>query len=83
MKFSKFAVVSRYLSEQRLPERMQQLRDGVDGDVNGNRSGENEDGADSDGESMSHDEILKKLDDLKSCPLENGELQIVSLGKSC
>ncbi|XP_057779288.1 histone-lysine N-methyltransferase ATX2-like [Salvia miltiorrhiza] len=70
-----------YLSEQRLPERMQQLRDGVDSDANDNRSGENEDGADSDGESMSHDEILKKLDDLKSCPLEDGELQIVSLGK--
>ncbi|KAL1561344.1 histone-lysine N-methyltransferase ATX2-like [Salvia divinorum] len=70
-----------YLSEQRLPERMQQLRDGVDGDVKDNRSGENEDGADSDGESISHDELLKKLDDLKSSKLEDGELQIVSIGK--
>ncbi|XP_047983095.1 histone-lysine N-methyltransferase ATX2-like isoform X2 [Salvia hispanica] len=70
-----------YLSEQRLPESMQQLRDGVEGDVEDNRSRENEDGADSDGESISHDEILKKLDDLKSSKLEDGELQIVSLGK--
>ena len=62
---------------------MQQLRDGVEGDVEDNRSRENEDGADSDGESISHDEILKKLDDLKSSKLEDGELQIVSLGKSC
>ncbi|XP_042066795.1 histone-lysine N-methyltransferase ATX2-like isoform X1 [Salvia splendens] len=75
------SVVFRYLSEQRLPERMQQLRDGVDGNVKDNRSRENEDGADSDGESISHDEILKKLDDLKSSKLEDGELQIVSLGK--
>ncbi|KAG6422852.1 hypothetical protein SASPL_113234 [Salvia splendens] len=70
-----------YLSEQRLPVKMQQLRDGVDRDVKDNRSGVNEDGADSDGESLSYDEILKKLDDLKSCKLEDGELQIVSLGK--
>ncbi|KAH6778423.1 trithorax-like protein 2 [Perilla frutescens var. hirtella] len=70
-----------YLSEQRLPKRMLQLRDGIDGDANDSRSGEHEDGADSDGESMSHDEISKKLDDLKSCALEDGELQIVSLGK--
>lgn len=69
-----------YLSEQKLPKRMLQLRDGVDGDVN-DSSGVQEDGADSDGESMSHAEISKKLDDLKSCPLEDGELQIVSLGK--
>ncbi|KAG6419853.1 hypothetical protein SASPL_116365 [Salvia splendens] len=74
-------VANLYLSEQRLPERMQQLRDGVDGNVKDNRSRENEDGADSDGESISHDEILKKLDDLKSSKLEDGELQIVSLGK--
>ncbi|KAG6419859.1 hypothetical protein SASPL_116371 [Salvia splendens] len=70
-----------YLSEQRLPVKMQQLRDGVDGDVKDNRSGVNEDGADSGGESLSYDKILKKLDDLKSCKLEDGELQIVSLGK--
>ncbi|XP_042059184.1 histone-lysine N-methyltransferase ATX2-like isoform X2 [Salvia splendens] len=68
-------------AEQRLPVKMQQLRDGVDRDVKDNRSGVNEDGADSDGESLSYDEILKKLDDLKSCKLEDGELQIVSLGK--
>lgn len=71
----------RYLSEQKLPKRMLELRDGVDGDVN-DPSGVHEDGADSDGESMSHAEISKKLDDLKSCSLEDGELQIVSLGKS-
>lgn len=62
---------------------MLQLRDGVDTDMNDNGSGEHDDGADSGGECMSHDEICKKLDDLKSCPLEAGELQIVSLGKSC
>ncbi|XP_047981760.1 histone-lysine N-methyltransferase ATX2-like isoform X2 [Salvia hispanica] len=67
--------------EQRLPVKMQQLRDGVDRDVKDNRSGVNEDGAHSDGESLSYDEILKKLDDLTSCKLEGGELQIVSLGK--
>ena len=83
MEFSELAVVIRYLSEQRLPVKMQQLRDGVDRDVKDNRSGVNEDGAHSDGESLSYDEILKKLDDLTSCKLEGGELQIVSLGKSC
>ncbi|KAL0322693.1 UNVERIFIED_CONTAM: histone H3-lysine(4) N-trimethyltransferase ATX1 [Sesamum angustifolium] len=66
-----------YLSEQRLPRRMLQLRDGVDAGVNGSGSGEHEDGADSgDEECTSQDEISKKLEDLKSCPLEDGELQI-------
>ncbi|KAI3459724.1 hypothetical protein Pfo_016387 [Paulownia fortunei] len=68
-----------YLSEQRLPTRMLQLRDGVNADSG---SGDHEVGADSgDEECMSHDEISKKLDDLKNCPLEAGELQIISLGK--
>ncbi|KAK4422058.1 Histone-lysine N-methyltransferase ATX2 [Sesamum alatum] len=71
-----------YLSEQRLPRRMLQLRDGVDAGVDCTRSGEHGDGADSgDEECTSHDEISKKLEDLKSCPLEDGELQIISLGK--
>lgn len=61
---------------------MMQLRDGADGHVNDSRSGDYEDCADSDGESLNQDEINKKLDDLKSCRLEDGELQIVSLGKS-
>ncbi|KAL0392542.1 UNVERIFIED_CONTAM: histone H3-lysine(4) N-trimethyltransferase ATX1 [Sesamum radiatum] len=72
-----------YLSEQRLPRRMLQLRDGVDAGMNGTGSGEHEDGADSgDEECTSQDEISKKLEDLKSCPLEDGELQIISLGKA-
>lgn len=61
---------------------MLQLRDGIDADMNDAGSGEHEDGADSDGECMSHGEINKKLEDLKSCPLEAGELQIVTLGRS-
>lgn len=79
---SDLAVVIRYLSEQRLPKRMMQLRGSADGDVNDSRSGDYEDCADSDGESLNLDEISKKIDDLKSCRLEDGELQIVSLGMS-
>lgn len=61
---------------------MLQLRDGVHADMNNSQGEDHEDGADSgDEESMNHDEISKKIDDLKSCPLEEGELQIISLGK--
>ncbi|KAL6526707.1 hypothetical protein OROGR_015797 [Orobanche gracilis] len=68
-----------YLSERRLPTRMLQLRDGTDADANDRYQ---EDGACSgDEECMSHEEISKKLDDLKSCPLEEGDLHILSLGK--
>ncbi|KAL6571201.1 hypothetical protein OROHE_002844 [Orobanche hederae] len=71
-----------YLTERRLPTRMLQLRDGTDADANDSRSRYQEDGACSgDEECMSHEEISKKLDDLKSCPLEEGELHILSLGK--
>ncbi|KAL3623078.1 hypothetical protein CASFOL_031894 [Castilleja foliolosa] len=34
-----------------------------------------------DEECMSHEEISKKLDDLKSCLLEEGELHVITLGK--
>lgn len=75
-----------YLSEQRLPKRMLQLRDGTDADINnsasGSGSGEHEDGVDwGDEECMSHDEIKKKIEDLNSCSLEDGELQIIALGR--
>ncbi|KAL9140489.1 hypothetical protein ABFS82_14G040500 [Erythranthe guttata] len=71
-----------YLSEQKLPKSMLQLRDGVDADMNDGGDEDHEDGADSgDEESMNQDEINKKIEDLKSCPLEEGELQIISLGK--
>lgn len=60
---------------------MVQLRDGIDADMSEAGNGEHEDGADSGGECMSQNEINKKLDELKSCPLEAGELQIVTLGK--
>ncbi|KAK6145756.1 hypothetical protein DH2020_019625 [Rehmannia glutinosa] len=71
-----------YLTEQRIPTRMLKLRDGIDADINDSGNADHEDGADSgDEECMSHDEISKKIDELKSCPLEAGELQIISLGK--
>ncbi|KAK4489122.1 hypothetical protein RD792_004916 [Penstemon davidsonii] len=71
-----------YLSERKLPEKMLQLRDGVETYNNDSGSGEHENGSDSsDEECLSHDDIRKKLEDLKNCPLEAGELQVISLGK--
>ncbi|KAL3829250.1 hypothetical protein ACJIZ3_018052 [Penstemon smallii] len=71
-----------YLSEQKLPRRMLQLRDGFQTDNNHIGSGEHEHGADSGTEEcLIHDEIRKKVEDLKNCPLEAGNLQVISLGK--
>ncbi|GER40803.1 histone-lysine N-methyltransferase ATX1 [Striga asiatica] len=71
-----------FLTEHRLPKRMLQLRDGVDTDMDNGKSVDAEDNEGSgDDECMSHEEISKKLLDLKSCPLEDGELHIISLGK--
>ncbi|GFQ04380.1 histone-lysine n-methyltransferase atx2 [Phtheirospermum japonicum] len=71
-----------YLTERRLPTRMLQLQDGIDVDINDSRSRDNENGTGSgDEECMSHEEISKKLDDLKSCPLEEGELHVITLGR--
>ncbi|XP_075512041.1 histone-lysine N-methyltransferase ATX2-like [Primulina tabacum] len=71
-----------YLSEQKLPKIMLQLQDSGEADNNDSGSGEQEYGADScDEEGLSHGDISRKLEDLKSCKLESGELQVISLGK--
>ncbi|XP_073053542.1 histone-lysine N-methyltransferase ATX2-like [Primulina eburnea] len=74
-----------YLSEQKLPKEMLQLRDdgeSREADNNDSGSGEQDDGADSgDEECLCHEEMSRKLEDLKSCQLESGELQVISLGK--
>ncbi|KAG8369538.1 hypothetical protein BUALT_Bualt14G0023900 [Buddleja alternifolia] len=73
-----------YLSEQKLPKRMLQLRHGVEPDINysNNIGKEHKIGIGlGDQECMSLDKIQKKLEDLKSCPFEVGELRVISLGK--
>ncbi|CAA0819888.1 Histone-lysine N-methyltransferase ATX2 [Striga hermonthica] len=71
-----------FLTEHRLPKRMLQLRDGVDTDMGDGKSKDAEDDEGSgDDKCMSHEEISKKLLDLKRCPLEEGDLHIISLGK--
>ncbi|KAL3621646.1 hypothetical protein CASFOL_036558 [Castilleja foliolosa] len=70
-----------YLTERRLPTRMLQLQDGIDADTNDSRSEDNEDGTGSgDEECSSHEDISKKLDELNSRPLEEGELHVITLG---
>ncbi|CAA3024743.1 histone-lysine N-methyltransferase ATX2-like [Olea europaea subsp. europaea] len=71
-----------YLSEQKLPKRMRQLRNGVEADNSDHEMGEDEGGAESAAEDlMGNGEIRRKLEDLKSCPFGVGDLQVISLGK--
>ncbi|XP_073137741.1 histone-lysine N-methyltransferase ATX2-like isoform X2 [Henckelia pumila] len=70
-----------YLSKQKLPKEMLQLRDGGEADNNDIGSGEQEYTDSGDEECLSHEEISRKLEDLKSCQLESGELQVIKLGK--
>ncbi|KAL2485415.1 Histone-lysine N-methyltransferase ATX2 [Abeliophyllum distichum] len=67
-----------YLSEQKLPKRMQQLRKGFEADNSDHELGEDEGGAE---DLMGNRWIRRKLEDLKSCPFEIGDLQVISLGK--
>ncbi|XP_042480211.1 histone H3-lysine(4) N-trimethyltransferase ATX1-like [Macadamia integrifolia] len=67
-----------YLSEQKLPKRMLRLRNNISTDDCRNASAE-EGSSDSDavGDEGSH----KTLEDTQTCPLELGDLRVISLGK--
>nr|XP_010326927.1 histone-lysine N-methyltransferase ATX2 [Solanum lycopersicum] len=64
-----------YLSEQKLSEGMLWLQNSINAD-NNNENEENEGSSDSEDEGL-----RKKLEEVRSCPLELGDLKIVSLGK--
>lgn len=62
---------------------MLQLREGFANNQNNNGSAELEHCVDlGDEDPLSHDDISAKFEDLRSCPLEAGELQVISLGMS-
>lgn len=70
-----------YLSEQKLPHRMIQPRNGIDIDVSELTSGDDERSTDS-GEDCEGDERKQRtLEGLKTPPFEIGDLQVISLGK--
>ncbi|KAK4341469.1 hypothetical protein RND71_039970 [Anisodus tanguticus] len=64
-----------YLSEQKLSKRMLRLQNRINAD-NNTESEEDEGSSDSEDEGL-----RRKLEDLRSCPFELGDLQVVSLGK--
>lgn len=64
-----------YLSEQKLPKGMLRLQNRINAD-NITENEENEDSSDSE-----DDGLRRKLDEVRSCPFELGDLKIVSLGK--
>ncbi|XP_060181088.1 histone-lysine N-methyltransferase ATX2-like [Lycium barbarum] len=65
-----------YLSEQKLSKRMLRLQNRINAD-------NNTDSEEDEGSSDSEDEggLRRKLEDVKNCPFELGDLQVVSLGK--
>lgn len=64
-----------YLSEQKLSKRMLRLQNHINAD-------NNTEGQEDEGSSDSEDEGLRrKLEDVRRCPFELGDLQVVSLGK--
>lgn len=64
----------RYLTEQKLSKRMLRIQNRIAADNNT----ESEEG---EGSSDSEDEGLRrKLEDIRSCPFELGDLQVVTLG---
>ncbi|KAA8531168.1 hypothetical protein F0562_005918 [Nyssa sinensis] len=70
-----------YLSEQKLPKRMFQLQNGIEADDCESASGEDDGSADSDVDCMGNERIQRKLEGLRTCPFEIGDLQVISLGK--
>lgn len=70
----------RYLSEQKLPKRMLQLRNGFGTDVYNDESGEDDGSADSGKDGMGDEEIDRRIEAVKSFPFEVGDLQIITLG---
>lgn len=64
----------RYLCEQKLSKRMLRLQNRINADKN-IENGEDEGGSDSEDEGL-----RRKLEEVRSCPFELGDLKIVSLG---
>ncbi|XP_010245953.1 PREDICTED: histone-lysine N-methyltransferase ATX2-like [Nelumbo nucifera] len=70
-----------YLSEQKLPKRMLRLQNGSGADDCENASGEDEGSNDSDNDNVGDGERQQILEGIKTCPLELGDLRVISLGK--
>ncbi|KAJ4955301.1 hypothetical protein NE237_012084 [Protea cynaroides] len=68
-----------YLSEQKLPKRMLRLQNTICTDENQNASAE--EGSDEFDVDVRDDGSHGKLEGIKTCPLELGDLRVISLGK--
>ncbi|CAI0397255.1 unnamed protein product [Linum tenue] len=72
---------ARYLSEQKLPTRMLQLRNSTNTDSCGHANSDNERSADSGDDCIADEGIQRILRGLQTSPYVIGDLQIINLGK--
>ncbi|KAF2322268.1 hypothetical protein GH714_009889 [Hevea brasiliensis] len=71
-----------YLSEQKLPRRMLQLQNSMNGDANCDSASSEDEGSTDSGEDCRRDEGIQRiLRGLETSPYVIGDLQIISLGK--